>query len=85
MNRRVFIESIFAALAVGSISILAGCSKKENNSRLGNQEKLWKIASAPEKMDEPLDLAYAKDTPAVFRDASMGKADPNFKPKTGGG
>ena len=85
MDRRTFIESIFAALTVGGMAILAGCSEKEKPSRLGNQEKLWRMASAPEKLDEPLDLAYAKDTPAIFRDASMGKADPNFKPKIGGG
>ena len=85
MDRRTFIESFFAALAMGGISILAGCSKKEKPARLGNQEKLWKMASGPEKMEEPLDLAYAKDTPAIYRDASMGKEDPNFKPKIGGG
>ena len=85
MDRRTFIESLFAALAVGGISILAGCSQKENPSRLGNQEKLWKMTSAPDPLDVPLDLVYAKDTPALFRDASMGKADPNFKPKIGGG
>ena len=85
MDRRTFIESIFAALAVGGISILAGCSKKEKPARLGNQEKLWKMAAGPEKMEEPLDLAYTKDTPAIYRDASMGKEDPNFKPKIGGG
>ncbi|MBM4331246.1 MAG: hypothetical protein FJ117_08505 [Deltaproteobacteria bacterium] len=85
MDRRIFIKSIFAALAVGGISILPTCSKKEGPARLGNQEKLWKIASGGEKIEEPLDLSYAKDTPAIFRDASMGKEDPNFKPKTGGG
>jgi hypothetical protein len=85
MDRRTFIESIFAALALGGISILAGCSKKENPARLGNEETLWKMASAPEKIEEPLDLAYAGDTPAIFRDASRGKEDPSFKPKIGGG
>jgi hypothetical protein len=43
------------------------------------------MALAPEKIEEPLNLAYAKDTPAIYRDASMGKEDPNFKPKIGGG
>jgi hypothetical protein len=85
MDRRTFIESIFAALAVGGVSILAGCSKKGNSPRLGNEDKLWKMASAPEKSEVPLDLAYAKDTPAIYRDASMGKEDPSFKPKIGGG
>ena len=85
MDRRTFIESVIAALAVGGISFLAGCSQKESASRMGNQEKLWKMASAADKPDEPLELAYAKNTPAFFRDASMGKPDPNFKPKIGGG
>ena len=85
MDRRTFIESIFAALAVGGISLLAGCSKKGNAPRLGNEDKLWKMASGPEKSEAPLDLAYAKDTPAIYRDASMGKEDPSFKPKIGGG
>ncbi|MDH4266148.1 MAG: hypothetical protein OEW45_10965 [Deltaproteobacteria bacterium] len=85
MDRRTFIESIFAALTVGGMAILAGCSEKEKPSRLGNQEKLWRMASVPGKLNEPLELAYTKDTPAIFRDASMGKADPNFKPKIGGG
>ena len=43
------------------------------------------MTSASEKMNEPLNLAYAKNTPAFYRDASFGKEDPNFKPKTGGG
>jgi hypothetical protein len=85
MDRRTFIESFIAALALGGISILAACSKKDKSPRLGNQEKLWKMASAPEEIAEPLNLAYAKDTPAIYRDASMGKEDPNFKPKIGGG
>ncbi len=85
MDRRTFIESIFAALAVGGVSLLAGCSRKENPARLGNEEKLWRMASAPEKTEVPLDLSYAKGTPAIYRDASMGKEDPSFKPKIGGG
>ena len=85
MDRRTFLESIFAALAVGGVSFLAGCGKKENPQRLGNEEKLWRMASAPEKTEVPLDLAYTKNTPAIYRDASMGKGDPSFKPKIGGG
>jgi hypothetical protein len=30
-------------------------------------------------------LAYSKNTPALYRDASMGKADPSFIPKVSGG
>ena len=85
MDRRTFLESILAAMAVGGISLLASCSKKETPSRLGNQEKLWKMASVSGKVEEPLELAYARGTPAIYRDASMGKEDPNFKPKVGGG
>jgi len=85
MDRRRFIEFSIAALSAGLFSILAGCSKTETVSKLGNQEKLWKMTAASEKETEPVDLAYAKNTPAFYRDASFGKVDPNFKPKTGGG
>jgi hypothetical protein len=85
MDRRRFIELGIAALSVGAAAILAGCNKTETVSKLGNQEKLWKMTDASEKVTEPVDLAYAKNTPAFYRDASFGKVDPNFKPKTGGG
>jgi hypothetical protein len=85
MDRRRFIEFSIAALSAGLFSILAGCSKTETLPKLGNQEKLWKMTAAAEKVNEPVDLAYAKNTPAFYRDASFGKEDPNFKPKTGGG
>ncbi|MDP2815683.1 MAG: hypothetical protein Q8O19_03280 [Rectinemataceae bacterium] len=85
MDRRRFIEFSIAALSAGLFSILAGCSKTETVPLMGNQEKLWKMAAASEKGNEPVDLAYAKNTPALYRDASFGKEDPNFKPKTGGG
>ena len=85
MDRRTFIESLFAALAMGGISLLAGCGKKDSSPRLGNQDALWKMASTPQKIEEPVTLGYVKDTPAAYRDASMGKEDPNFKPKVGGG
>jgi hypothetical protein len=85
MDRRRFIEISVAALAAGAAAILAGCSKTEAIPLMGNQEKLWKMTAASEKVTEPVDLAYAKNTPALYRDASFGKVDPNFKPKTGGG
>lgn len=85
MDRRRFIEFSVAALAAGAAAMLAGCSKTEPVPSLGNQEKLWKMTAASEKVTEPVDLAYAKNTPAFYRDASFGKVDPNFKPKTGGG
>ena len=65
--------------------MLGGCGRKEKTPRLGNEESLWKMTTASEKLAEPVDLAYAKNTPALYRDASFGKEDPNFKPKTGGG
>ena len=85
MDRRRFIEFSIAALAAGAAAMLAGCSKTEPVPLMGNQEKLWKMTAASEKVTEPVDLAYAKNTPALYRDASFGKVDPNFKPKTGGG
>ncbi len=85
MDRRRFIEFTIAALAAGALSAVAGCGKTEAPPALANQEKLWKMTAAGEKVNEPVDLAYVKDTPAFYRDASFGKEDPNFKPKTGGG
>lgn len=85
MDRRRFIEFSIAALAAGAVTMVAGCSKTEAPPLMGNQEGLWKMAASPEKVNEPLDLAYVKNTPAFYRDASLGKEDPNFKPKTGGG
>jgi len=86
MNRRAFIERILApALALGSVLFLSGCGKNPEVPRSGNQEKLWNLATTPEKVEEPLELSYAKDTPAFYRDASLGKVDPSFTPKTGGG
>ena len=85
MDRRRFIELGIAAMAAGAVAAVAGCGKTEAVPRAGNQEKLWKMTDASEKVSEPIDLAYAKNTPALFRDASFGKEDPNFKPKTGGG
>lgn len=85
MNRRIFLKSILALIALGAIPLLAACSKKENLPRGGNQEKLWQMAAVTEKIDEPITPDYVKDTPAFFRDASLGKVDPNFQPKIGGG
>jgi hypothetical protein len=43
------------------------------------------MATGRLKVEEPLELAYSKDTQALFRDSSMAKGDPSFKPQTGGG
>lgn len=87
MDRRQFIECGLAALATGILSLTVGCNRTETPQvqRLGNQDALWGAASGPDEGDPPLELAYAKDTPAFFRDESFGKVDPNFKPQTGGG
>jgi hypothetical protein len=85
MDRRRFFVFAVGALAAGVVSVLGGCGKTENVPRLANQDTLWKMTVASEKPNEPVDLAYAKNTPALFRDASFGKEDPSFKPKTGGG
>jgi len=85
MDRRDFFAIAFGALGTGLLSVLGGCGKKENAPRVSNQEKLWRMTAASEKLNEPVDLAYTKNTPALYRDASFGKEDPNFKPKIGGG
>jgi hypothetical protein len=86
MNRRTFMEkTIGSVLALGGVLLFAGCRQNPEIPRSGNQEKLWKLATSPEKAEEPLELSYAKDTPAFYRDASLGKVDPSFAPKTGGG
>jgi len=85
MERRAFIEKLISALALGSFLFLGGCGKSKEPARFGNQEKLWQMTTEGSKLEQPLDLAYAKETPALYRDASMGKADPNFVPNVSGG
>ncbi len=85
MERRTFIQRLFEALALGGLFLLIGCKGKEKPAAFGNQEKLWQLVSGQQKIEEPTDLAYSKGTPALYRDASMGKADPNFVPKVTGG
>lgn len=65
--------------------LVLGCGKDEKPLRFGNQERLWQLATTKGDVEEPLDLPYAKETPALFRDASMGKADPSFVPRVSGG
>jgi hypothetical protein len=85
MERRAFIEKIISAIALGVVFLVAGCKKGERIPRPGNQDKLWQMATGRLKVEEPLELAYSKDTQALFRDSSMAKGDPSFKPQTGGG
>jgi len=86
MERRTFIEKLIAGITFGGVFLLAGCRKKEDRiPRSGSEDQLWKLSQSQAKVEEPLDLTYAKDTPAFYRDASLGKVDPSFAPKTGGG
>ena len=85
MERRGFVKLSIAGLLACAVPVLASCAKKESASKLSNQEKNWSVATSSEEVKEPIDLAYAKSTPAFFKDASFVKEDPNFKPKTGGG
>ncbi|OGP91075.1 MAG: hypothetical protein A2157_19730 [Deltaproteobacteria bacterium RBG_16_47_11] len=85
MERRTLIKRIFSALLIGGIFALAGCAKTEKPAGFGNQERLWQMATGQGKLEEPVELTYAKKTPALYRDASMGKADPSFIPKVSGG
>jgi len=85
MERRRFIQRIVEAFLLGGFLVFWGCSKKEKPVTFGNQEKLWQLVSGQEKIEEPIEMAHAKETPALYRDASMGKADPSFIPKVGGG
>jgi hypothetical protein len=85
MERRTFIERFLMALTLTGLLLLTGCGKKEQPAGFGNQEKIWQLTTAESKMEEPIDLAYAKDKVVLYRDASMGKVDPNFVPKVSGG
>jgi len=85
MERRGFVKLSIVGLAAFAFSMLTGCGKADKVQKLANQEKFWLAAVASGEAKEPIDLAYAKKTPALYKDASFGKEDPNFKPKTGGG
>ena len=85
VKKRRFIENFFYALAISGLLFLGGCEKTEEPERFGNQEKLWHMVSGQQEIMEPLDLPYSKETPAFYRDVSMGKADPSFVPLVGGG
>jgi hypothetical protein len=85
MERRKFLERLLSGLALGGLFLSLGCSKKEPPQRFGNQDGLWQRATGQAQGQEPLELSYAKDTPALYRDASMGKPDASFVPKVSGG
>jgi hypothetical protein len=85
MERRTFIQKLIEAFALGGLFLWVGCKAKEKPATLGNQEKLWQLVTGQKTLEEPVELAYSKNTPALYRDASMGKVDPSFIPKVGGG
>ena len=85
MERRQFIERLFSLFGLAGLLVLAGCGRSEKPAVFGNQEKLWQLAEGQGKVEEPIVLSYSKNTPALYRDASMGKADPSFVPKVAGG
>ena len=85
MGRRAFIERLLSVLILGGIFLLGGCGKLEKVERSGSEEKLWDLASGQGRSEEAVEINYAKKTPALFRDASMGKADPSFVPRVSGG
>ena len=85
MERRTFIQRLFEALVLGGLFLLVECGGKEKPAAFGNQEKLWQLVGEQQKIEEPIELAYSKETPALYRDASMGKVDPNFVPRLTGG
>jgi hypothetical protein len=85
MERRTFIERLLTGLAMGGLLLVAGCGKSDHPPRFGNEESLWLLSMGQGKLEEPVVPPYSKDTPALFRDASMGKADPSFVPKVSGG
>ncbi len=85
MGKRRLIKQLSAILMMGGLLLLGSCKEEEKPLAFGNQERLWQLTTAGSKVEESVDLAYAKGTPALYRDASMGKADPNFVPKVSGG
>jgi hypothetical protein len=85
MERRSFVERCLWVWGLGSLLLIAGCGKGEKPAGFGNEEGLWQLATGATKVEEPVELAYSKNTPALYRDASMGKADPSFVPKVVGG
>ena len=86
MDRRSFIRYGTQALLAGAVTLLVGCGRAERvTPGMGNQEKLWNIVAGIETTEQPLEPSYSQGTPAFFRDASLGKVDPSFVPRVGGG
>jgi len=84
MDRRTLIQEFLSVLTLGSIFLLAACGRRERIKRFGNEERLWNLARGRVKSTEAIKTNYGEKT-AVFRDASMAKADPSFVPRISGG
>ncbi len=85
MERREILKRLLSGLTLGGLLFLVGCDKEDSPRGLGNQERLWRFLDGQAKAEEPVELAYSKGTPAMYRDSSMGKEDPSFVPKISGG
>lgn len=77
-------KSLFVSTLI-SIFLLESCGKHEKAESSGSQEKLWDLASGPERSEEAVETNDAIKTPLLLRDASVGKADPSFVPRVSGG
>jgi hypothetical protein len=84
MDRRTLIQKFLSVLTLGSVFLLIACKRQEKVKRFGNEGKLWDLASGRRKPAEAVETNYGQKA-ALFRDASMGKADPSFVPRVSGG
>jgi hypothetical protein len=84
MDRRTLIQKFLSVLALGSVFLLIACKRQEKVKRFGNEGKLWDLASGRGKSAEAVETNYGQKA-ALFRDASMGQADPSFVPRVSGG
>jgi hypothetical protein len=85
MDRRNFIKYAALLPALAGMALLGGCSRREEPRRLGNQTQNWEMAQGKVEISEPLLPPYAENSPAAFRDASMGRIASGFQAQTGGG
>ncbi len=85
MDRRTFLERLFPGATLAGLLLIVGCGRQERAAGFGNEEKLWDVTNGNVESQEPIALDYAKNTPALYRDASMAKPDPSFVPKVSGG
>lgn len=85
MERRRLIQKLFEVFSLAVILLLTGCKPKDEGKTFGNQERLWNLIRGEGSIEEPVEFPFTKNTPAIYRDASMGKVDPSFIPKVGGG